>query len=196
MVLLRYLTMYPSLRTGQDGGRILADQTAHPGSDQPVLVERGRLFAPWNVALLMSIAFGSILACGLIHVSGSYRSYVPIVSASIIGVAALILCNRSSQRFILIVVGSVVLFTVSLTVAQLPLAILGVGPWLTVTTVYAIFRGSSYRDLTEFGPRLIWTLKISIHIVFRAPSAILHLIVGNRTWKAVGFGSSTPGTRK
>jgi hypothetical protein len=154
-----------------------------------ILKGRAQVKSPWNLALTVSSALGGALGVGLAHAASSYLAEVIAVSVSVLGAALLCRAQSQSARLALSV-GTALVLTGSIgAFGQWPVCVLVAAPWLTVSLLYYVFRGSSYRDLKEFGPRVLMAIA-SVRIVIKLWPGLLHVLVGDKTWIAAGFAGS------
>ena len=156
------------------------------GSTRAILMKRGRVRTPWNLALGLSAALGGALGVGLAHAAPGYLPDAIAVPASL--ATAGLLAYRDSQRTRLVVSGiaAVVLVGVIIPFGRWPFDLLAAGPWLMIAATYVMFRGSSYRDLKEFGPDLLKAIS-SVRVILKFGPGLLRVVIGNKTWLAAGF---------
>lgn len=166
-----------------------AYSTEEDGSDLPVLIERGRMLTPWNLALWASAGLGGALGAGLAHVVPQHQP--EIIAASVSLAAAILLTCCNSQRIRLAVAGitACVLVGAISPISPWPFSLLAAGPWIAIASLYIMFRGSSYRNLKEFGPKLLKTISPP-RIFLGLGGSLLHTVIGNRAWLAAGFGNN------
>lgn len=136
-----------------------------------VLDRRGRVFAPWNWALLLSVMIGAVLGMSLADPSGSGPApYLIAMTLALIGTAVITVACRNTTSRLFVVIS----ITVAAVAAALPnhprIPLLAAVPWLIISGTYVGFRGSSYQDLKKLGPG-----------IKAIPSLILYLIVGRKT---------------
>jgi hypothetical protein len=142
-----------------------------------VLKGRGSVLAPWNIAMVSAVLLGVPLGIALANADPD--SLEIFVGATVVGLflsTLLIRTNSQGRRLLLVAVGGILFFLFSL--AGTSLAFLGAVPWLAVTGLYVMFRGSSYQDLKKFVPNILRLLRL-------AARKLLRLIVGRRVWDSI-----------
>jgi hypothetical protein len=167
------------------------------GRDVQVLSKRGSLRAPWNFAMAISAAAGGALGAALAHATPSPTAVALTVVLSLGFAMVLMRCSTGSERALSAVAGTVVIIGVTTAFGRWPVLLLAGAPWLTISLIYFFFRGSSYADLLDFGPRLLAAFR-SVRIVFYGARVMLRLIVGSGTWNTFTAARTTdrrPGTR-
>jgi hypothetical protein len=160
------------------------------GSRLAILEERGRVWTPWNLALAVSAALGGALGVGLAQATHGYPPGAIAVSVSLVGAGLLACCNSQPARLAISGITAIVLASTISLFVHWPHSLLAAGPWLTIAFTYSVFRGSSYRDLKEFGPNLLKAIS-SARIVLKVAPSLLHVVIGDRAWRAAGFASSS-----
>jgi len=197
IALLRYVpipltgTQKPQAAGHSRGRRRRVYSVQADGSQQRILIPRGRMTTPWNLALAISATLGGSLGLGLAHATPSYASEIITITFSLVAGGLLAACN--SQRMRLTIAGSaaVVLFGAITLFGVWPYTLLAAGPWLTVALLYFFFRGSSYRDLKEFGPHLLETISSSRKALGLGP-ILLYIVIGKRAWRKGKFEPESP----
>jgi hypothetical protein len=160
-----------------------------PGAAVPVLEEKqGKLYAPWNVALLLGAGFGAVVGTGLARSDPALTAYGPVVAASLLGAFGLMIFNRFATRLAVTATVAAALVGLTFPSTHHVLAIIAAIPWIAIAACYAFFRSSSYQALMNFGPDLLSALKTA---VVTLALLALHLIVGRQTWQSTGFGRRT-----
>jgi hypothetical protein len=160
------------------------------GSRRAILGKRGRVRTPWNLALVVSAALGGALGAGLAQAAHSYPSGAIAVSLSLVAAGLLACCKSQHARFVISGMAAVVLAGTISPFTHWPYGLFAAGPWLAIAFSYSVFRGSSYRDLKEFGPNLLEAIS-SVRIVLKVAPSLLHVVIGDRAWLAAGFASSS-----
>ena len=156
------------------------------GSRRTILTGRGRVRSPWNLALVVSAALGGALGAGLAHATPGCWPEAIAVSVSLAAAGLLAYFGSQKKRLAVSVVTAVVLIGVISPYGDWPFGILAAGPWLAITFLYLMFRGSSYQDLKEFGPNLLKTLA-AVRLVLKLGPGLLHIAIGEKAWLAAGF---------
>lgn len=159
------------------------------GSGHRILEKRGRVWAPWNLALWVSAGLGGVLGVGLAHAPSGYVASVTAISVSLVAGGLLAYCDSQLARLGVSGITAIILVGVTNGFHHLPIGILAAGPWLTITALYLMFRGSSYRDLKEFGSNVLEAIS-STRIVFKLGPLLLHVVIGDAAWLAAGFAST------
>ncbi|MGP7999883.1 MAG: hypothetical protein ACLPKI_21600 [Streptosporangiaceae bacterium] len=159
------------------------------GSACPVLLERRHVATPWNLALGVSAALGGALGVRLSHAGPGYLPDVVAVSASIAAACLLAYCKSQQTRFMVSGLTAVALIAIGIAFGQWPFVFLTGIPWLTIAATYVMFRGSSYKDLKEFGPNLLKVIS-SVRVVLKIGPGLLRVILGKSAWRDAGFGQS------
>ena len=180
MALLRYVPIQPGEPDHSDFG------DEEDGSSRPVLIERGRVWTPWNLALVASAALGAVLGVGLAHVTPGYLPTAIVTAVSVVAAALLTYCRSQQARIMTAGITAVVLVSAISPFGRWPLDSLAAGPWLMISALYVVFRGSSYRDLKEFGPNLLRAVS-SLRVARKLGPMLLHVVIGDRAWFAAGF---------
>lgn len=180
--LLRYVPI--DLKEG--GCETYSDE--EDGSTHAILIERGRVRTPWNLALVLSAALGGALGVGLAHATRGYLPEVIVISASLAAAGLLTHCDSQQTRLMVSGIAAVALIAAISPFGHWPFDLLAEGPWLAIALMYLVFRGSSYRDLKEFGPNLLRAIS-SIRAVLKLGPSLLHVVIGDRAWVAAGFES-------
>jgi hypothetical protein len=127
--------------------------------------------------MVSAVLFGVPLGIALANADPD--SFEIFVGATVVGLflsTLLIRTNSQGRRLLLVAVGGILFFLFSL--AGTSLAFLGAVPWLAVTGLYVMFRGSSYQDLKKFVPNILRLLRL-------AARKLLRLIVGRRVWDSI-----------
>ena len=161
------------------------------GGREKILIFRGQVRAPWNLALAVSAALAGPLGLGLAHATLSYGPEAIVISISLAAAGLLTACNSQQARLAITGIATVVLFGVTSWFGVWPYTLLAVAPWLAVALLYFFFRGSSYRDLKEFGPNLLSAIS-SVRVIFQLGPLLLRIVIGKRAWLAAGFDSDMP----
>jgi hypothetical protein len=182
IVLLRYVPIDPKER-GYD-----TYSNEEDGSTHHILIKRGRVRTPWNLALVLSAALGGALGVGLAHATPGYLPEVIVISASLAAAGLLAYCSSQHTRLMVSGIAAVALVGATGPFGRWPFDLLAAGPWLAISLMYFVFRGSSYRDLKEFGPNLLRAIS-SIRTVLKLGPRLLHVVMGDRAWLAAGFES-------
>jgi hypothetical protein len=129
-------------------------QGRYCGADR-VLHARGRLAAPWNLALLAAVVSGAVEGVLLARPgAGGTGALLAAVAVSAAGAALLAGCRGSPGRWIITVACAPALVAAAALLARPALPILVAAPWLAVAGVYSAFRDWSYHDLAAAGSRL------------------------------------------
>jgi 4-hydroxybenzoate polyprenyltransferase len=119
---------------------------------EPVLRNRGRLFAPWNLALAAAAAFGAAEGLALSRpAAGGAGGYLAVTAAGLAGAVLLARCRGARGRWLVAAAWAPVLVAAALPAAP-GLPVLAGVPWLAISGVYATLRGWSYRDLLTASP--------------------------------------------
>ena len=155
-----------------------------PGWKKPILEKDNQFRTPWNLALAVSVVLGSVLGEGLAHVDPKYVPSVLAVSLSLLGAFLMMASTSQPQRLAIIGTGTLLIVSATIPFSASLLVLLAGVPWLAITLLYLIFRGSSYQNLKDFGPQFLHAIA-SVGIVLRAGPLLLRAIVGNKTWRAV-----------
>lgn len=164
-----------------------------PGATVRVLKEkRGKLYAPWNVALFFGAGLGAIVGTGLARSNPAAPAYGPVLAASLLGAILLMVFSGFATRLVVTAVVAVALVGITWPVVHSPLTIIAAIPWIAIAVDYAFFRESSYRDVMDFGPKLASGLATAARALLLLA---LRLVVGRQTWQSAGFGrrSQNPG---
>jgi hypothetical protein len=132
---------------------IRSSASRYCGAD-PVLRNGRGLTAPWNLALVVAAASGTVEGVVL----GRPRADAPAgyLAATVLGAAAAVLlarCASGMARWLATAVCAPALIAAGL-LARPALPVLAGIPWLVIAAVYTTFHGWSYHDLVESGPRL------------------------------------------
>jgi hypothetical protein len=163
------------------------------GAVIPVLkVKQGKLYAPWNVAMLLSAGLAAIVGARLTR-SEPLSEYGPIIAVSIIGALSLVMLHNFAARLAVTTTAAIALIGVAFSSARGPLAIVSAVPWVAVAAGYAFFRESTYQELMGFVP----SLASGLRTMFRTlPVVALRLVIGRQAWYSAGFTepSGNPGT--
>ena len=138
---------------------------------------------PWNIAFVVGGALGASAGISLAAPSRhTVLLYVASTAISVLGALVVIRDDRPNRRNI-----EAVLIAAALGVlpawggAEFPVALVGAVPWIAIVSLYVMFRGSSYSDLKEFSPSVIF--EKFRRLVYRSLGVILKAIVGERTWQ-------------
>ena len=164
------------------------DGLLSPGSKEPILEKDNQLLTPWNLALAVSVILGSVLGQGLAHAYPQYALDVLAMSLSLLGAFLMMASTSRTQRLTVAGAGTLIIVSATIPFSAFPLVLLAGAPWLAITLLYLIFRGSSYQNLKDFGPQVLHAIA-SVRIVLRAGPLLLRAIIGDKTWRAV---RSTP----
>ncbi|GAA1370054.1 hypothetical protein [Catellatospora chokoriensis] len=154
------------------------------GGHQRVLVARGRVFAPWNIAIfanfIVSASWGMALAQ-----PPARPDYLLVGIGAGMAAALLILAPGTGTRYLItILTGATGVIAAHLMGARSPL--LGGLTVLFVGTFYTMLRSGSYRDIKDSAKSLRKFVRRSLNGLWR-------LIIGGRTWDAAGFRVATAG---
>lgn len=158
------------------------------GSTHAILIKRGRVRTPWNLTLAVSAPLGAALGVGLAHTTPGYLPEAIVIPASLAAAGLLAYCSSQQMRLMVSGIAAVALVGATSPFGHWPFNLLAAGPWLAIALTYLMFRGSSYRDLKEFGPNLLRAIS-SIGAVFKLSPNLLHVVIGDNTWLAAGFES-------
>ena len=126
------------------------------GTDR-VLRQGGRLFAPWNLALLAAAVSGAVEGVALARPHG-HGVFLAAAAVSAVG-AVLLAGGRSSPGRWAITAACVPVLTAVALLAGAALPVLAAAPWLAIAGLYSAFRDQSYRDLVGAGSRLAAALR-------------------------------------
>lgn len=160
------------------------------GGMRRILRERGKTLAPWNFALVVSAGLGGALGIGLAHAMPSFSPESMAVSISLIAAGVLAYCNSQKTRLIVSGVTAFTLIASIISFGHWPFTVLAAGPWMAIASLYLVFRGSSYRDLKEFGPNLLRAIS-SLGFILKLGPCVLHAVIGEKAWGVAGFGNNT-----
>ena len=155
-----------------------------PGYKKPILEKDNQLRTPWNLALAVSVVLGSVLGEGLAYADPQYMPSVLAISLSLLGAFLMMVSTSQPQRLAIIGIGALFIVSATIPFSASPLVLLAGVPWLAITLLYLIFRGSSYQNLKDFGPQLLHAIAY-VRIVLRAGPFLLRAIIGKKTWGAV-----------
>ena len=159
------------------------------GETVPILKEkRGKRYAPWNVALILSVGLGAVVGTELARPNPVLTGYGLVVAASLLGALLLMIFSTFVTRLSVTAGVAVVLVGLSFPLVPHGVAIIAAIPWIASAACYAFFRNSSYHDLMKFGPDLFSALRMTI---LKLALLALRLVVGRQTWQSIGFGSRT-----
>ncbi len=171
------------------GWEVLKGTGVSPGAAVHVLKEkRGKLYAPWNVALFLGAGLGALVGIGLAQASPSLPAYGLVVAISLLGALLLVAFNTFPARLAVTAAVAVALVGVTLPAVRGALAGITAIPWIAIALNYAFFRESSCQELTDFGPNLVSGLRAA---TYKLPLLVLRLVVGKQTWYSTGFGRRT-----
>ncbi|WP_434740397.1 hypothetical protein [Micromonospora sp. SH-82] len=164
-----------------------AESNREYGGDRRLLLQsRPRPWAPWNLAQVAVAASAAALGLELADPASRQPAVYMTALACGVVIALLIQQIRNMRGNVLTIgVGVGLLGVVALAgdAAFPPLAPL---PWLVMAVTYLNFRGSSYRDLKDFGPKLVDGLR-------RIPTLLLRGVVGSVTWDRLVKPGGRPG---
>jgi 4-hydroxybenzoate polyprenyltransferase len=122
------------------------------GGNEPVLRDRGRLLAPWNLALAAAAAAGAAQGLALSRpAAGGAGGYLAVTAAGLAGAVLLARCRDTRGRWLIAAAWAPVLVATALAAAPGRPVLAGI-PWLAISGVYAALRGWSYRDLLTASP--------------------------------------------
>ena len=154
------------------------------GAVIPVLkVKQGKLYAPWNLTMLLSAVLAAIVGARLTR-SETLSVYGPIIAVSIIGALSLIILRNFAARLAVAIAVVIALIGAAFLGTRGALAIVAAVPWVAVATGYALFRESTYQDLMGFVP----SLASGLRTMFRTlPVLALRFVMGRQAWYSAGF---------
>lgn len=167
--LLRYLGRAP--HASGLAGHDLASCAGHA-----VLAPRGRPLAPWNWAMMLSVALGALVGAGLAH--GDLLLYSVALTLSIAGGIVLVLCASSLWRLMTASAITGALAAAAMLINSGP-SVTAV-PWAVISLTYTGFRASSYQDITMFVPQAMARLA-DIGII------LLRLLIGRGLSDQIGL---------
>ncbi|MBD9728072.1 hypothetical protein PV755_34235 [Streptomyces caniscabiei] len=168
---------------------ISTDPDPHPAEpstlncgEVKILVGRGALFAPWNIALWVSAAAGALLAVGLVRAPTDIATMGWVSAVSIAGGFAMSAAGGALARAAvqLSTAAGIVLatrFTGASGEGVLDYVLL-VAPWMTTAGTYLMFRNQSYRDLKYAAADLLNGLRLLTIRVIKS-------VTGPDTWRAI-----------
>ncbi len=163
------------------------------GTGQRILRDNNRVLTPWNLALAVSVALGGARGVGLAPAPNP--GYWPEAIAALVSLAAawlLAYCNSQPTRLMVAIGGAAALLGIDSVLGLWPFDLLGAAPWLAITSLYVIFRGSSYKDLKEVWRNLIDPIKSVWHILLKSGFRLLRIIIGDSASRAAGL-TNSPG---
>lgn len=191
MALLRYVPSIDVKEQGYDdyndeedgsGKQIIKYDSTHPALDT-----RRQVWAPWNLALAISAILGGSLGVGLAHATPSYLPEIIAISVSLAAAGLLTYCTSQQTQLLVTGIAAVVLIGAISPFGHWPFNLLAAGPWLTIALTYVMFWGSSYRDLKEFGPKILEGISSLGTALKLVGSILLCIVVGKRAWRAAEF---------
>jgi hypothetical protein len=148
-----------------------------PGAAVPVLAKRGKLYAPWNVALWLGAGLGAVVGIRFAAPTPSPAVYGAAAAVSLSGALLLMLVRRFAIRLAVMAVIAAALIGITFPEVHQPRVIVAVIPWVAIGCDYAYFRASSYQDVVSFGPNLISGLRT---VVCAPAFLVARMIVGAR----------------
>ncbi len=163
------------------------------GTPEPVLMAHGKILTPWNYALTASAGFGGALGAALAHAKPTHISVTVLVFASLAFALFLVRCDFQVTRMLTVAIGYVTITGAAAAFSALPYLVLAGAPWLTISLLYSFFRGSSYRDLNDFGYQLKILIIKSLRVFPVTGILLLRVVVGDATWRNSRFDSSRRG---
>lgn len=143
--------------------------------------------APWNLALALSTALGGALGVGLAHTAPGYLAETVAISVSLAAAVLLAYCTSSQTQLVVIGIVAVVLIGAIIPFGRWPFDLLAAAPWLTISLTYVMFWGSSYRDLKEFGPKILKRISSTGVALKLVGSIVLGIVVGESAWVTAEF---------
>ena len=148
------------------------------GGVERVLASRGRVLAPWNLALWLSASSAAALGAVLSYqLAPPLSAIVVFAGIGLFGGLLLAGCGNTLQRWSLTVVGALVIFALA-KYGGAPLPFLAFIPWTLCAGFYCGFRQVSYADL-KAGLKPIVDFAAAVGVL------LTRLAVGTSTWESI-----------